>query len=118
MKHDTIKHSFESVQGVVFTSGSEARAHGKGGIWYQWKNGKHGRFPEDVKSVMIMMPVNWGEEGIMENGIQAEWTVSEPNANGAKWTLSGTAMKPTLSPSLHWVGVWHGFLNDGFLKSC
>lgn len=118
MKTETIKHSFESIQGKVFPTGSEARTHGKGGIWYHWKNGTPGQFPEDVKSVMIVMPVNWGEDGILETGIPAEWTVSAPNANGAQWSLSGTEKNPTLSPSLHWVGVWHGFLTDGFLKSC
>lgn len=68
--------------------------------------------------MMIMMPVNWGKDGVLENGIPAEWTVSGPNQNGAQWSLSGSKDKPTLSPSLHWVGVWHGFLTDGFLKSC
>ena len=118
MKTSTIKLSTESIQGKVFTSGPEARSHGKGGIWYQWKNGNHGRFPEDVKSVMIVMPVSWGETGIMERGINAEWIVSEPNCHGAQWALSGTPKSPTLSPSLNWVGVWHGWLKDGFLKSC
>lgn len=112
-----MQESKESVQGVVFQSGSEARQHGKGGIWYQWLTGDRGVFPQDVKSVMIVMPVNWGED-VKQRGICAEWTVAEKNDCGAQWTLSGTEDKPTLSPSLHWVGVWHGFLQDGYLRSC
>jgi len=44
--------------------------------------------------------------------------VGHKNPCGAQWSLSGTQEKPTLSPSLHWVGVWHGWLQDGFLRSC
>jgi len=113
-----MRESRESIQGVVFETGAEARDHGKGGIWYRWVSGSRGTFPQDVKNVMIVMPVNWDEEGVEERGIPAEWTVSEKNVNGAQWSLSGTEDKPTLSPSLHWVGAWHGFLQDGFLRSC
>ncbi len=113
-----MKESKESVQGKVFPTGAEARDHGKGGIWYRWITPKPGQFPQDVKCVMIVMPVNWGEDGTLERGVTAEWTVSEPNISGAQWALSGTQELPTLSPSLNWVGVWHGFLNDGFLRSC
>lgn len=110
--------SKESIQGVVFESGITARRHGKGGIWYQWKPGKSRQFPQDVASVMIVMPVNWGEPDVEERGISCEWTVDRPNHCGARWTLSGTHSNPTLSPSLHWVGMWHGFLKEGFLSSC
>lgn len=110
--------SKESIQCVVFNNSHDARQHGKGGIWYTYKENQKRRFPEDVYSVMIVMPVNWGEPGIKEQGICAEWNVYENNINGAKWNLTGTFDKPTLSPSLHWVGVWHGFLKDGYLSSC
>lgn len=115
---DFVQESKESIQGVVFPTGAEARNHGKGGIWYRWVSNDRRSFPQDVKSVMIVMPVNWGNAGVHERGISAEWTVSEKNVNGAQWSLSGTEDKPTLSPSLHWVGVWHGFLENGFLRSC
>lgn len=110
--------STESIQCRVFPSGSEAREFGKGGLWYRWITGSRGEFPQDVKSVMIVMPVNRIDEDVTERGIVAEWMVSEKNPCGAQWRLSGTEDKPTLSPSLHWVGVWHGFLQDGFLRSC
>lgn len=113
-----MQESKESVQGVVFNTSAEARAHGKGGIWYHWIEGSNRVFPRDVASVMIVMPVNWGEEGVKERGVCAEWAVSHQNSCGAQWSLSGTEDRPTLSPSLHWVGVWHGFLEDGYLRSC
>ena len=34
---------------------------------------------------------------------------------GASWTLSGTVAAPTLRPSLHIRGVWHGWMTDGEL---
>ena len=44
--------------------------------------------------------------------------IDRKNPCGARWSLSGTRDKPTLSPSLHWVGMWHGYLRDGNLQSC
>jgi len=34
------------------------------------------------------------------------------------WVWDGNEDKPTLSPSLHWVGHWHGYLKNGRLESC
>ena len=110
--------STESVDAVVFGCSGDARQHGKGGIWYSWKPDTQHQFPEDVASVFIVMPVNWGDTDLPQKGIVCEWTVDRRNQCGAKWTLSGTQEKPTLSPSLHWVGMWHGWCRDGRLISC
>ena len=106
-----------SIQGVVFSNSSDAREYGKGGIWYSWINERR-QFPEDVKSVFIVMPIDWEEPDIKQNGIVAEWTISEKNINGAQWKLFGDEKSPTMSPSLHWVGMWHGWLENGYLRSC
>jgi hypothetical protein len=114
-----MQESKQSIQGVVFGWSGDARQHGKGGIWYRWKAGTARRFPEDVSSVMIVMPVDHdGIQAEMQKGVPCEWTVGHKNQCGAQWSLSGTQEKPTLSPSLHWVGAWHGWLQDGFLRSC
>lgn len=34
------------------------------------------------------------------------------------WGWDGNEDKPTLTPSIHAVGHWHGFLTAGVLKSC
>lgn len=114
-------YSTESIQGVVFGTEAEARAHGKGGIWYAWKDGPERRFPEDVRSVWIVMPVNWGESDDPDRahkGIAMEWSIDHKNHCNAQWSLSGTFSQPTMSPSLNWVTMWHGHLVDGFLRSC
>lgn len=100
----------------VFDASREARAHGPGGIFYHWR-GDGRQFPEDVASVFIVMPVNISDSDRACYPV-LEWTVDRPNPNGAQWSLSGTAEAPTLSPSLHWVGFWHGWLREGRLESC
>lgn len=44
------------------------------------------------------------------------WAI-HPNRfdNGATWYWNGDRDKPTLTPSLHAVGIWHGWLRDGVL---
>lgn len=37
---------------------------------------------------------------------------------GRSWTWDGNLEKPTLTPSIHRVGHWHGYLRDGFFQSC
>ena len=104
----------ESYECTVFESGGEARAHGVGGIWFDWI-GDGRNFPADVAAVWIMMPVNAGDD---REVVPARWTVAMKNPCGAQWQLSGARDKPTLSPSLHWVDVWHGYLRNGHCRSC
>lgn len=37
---------------------------------------------------------------------------------GPSWQWNGSFDKPTLSPSVHHVGHWHGWLRDGVWVSC
>jgi hypothetical protein len=42
-----------------------------------------------------------------------------PDAAARGWELTGTSFADiTLSPSIHQVGHWHGWLRDGVLVSC
>ena len=100
-----------SVAGVVFGSVSAYYEHGRGAIRYDFDNDLQ-RFPTDVTAVWIMLPA-----GTAPEGTNTRWDVRKPNRNGAQWKLSGTWMRPTLSPSLHWVGMWHGWLRDGQIVS-
>ncbi|RYC10084.1 DUF6527 family protein [Ciceribacter ferrooxidans] len=38
--------------------------------------------------------------------------------DGPSWTWNGSTTAPTLTPSVHHVGHWHGWLTDGVWKSC
>ena len=41
-----------------------------------------------------------------------------PRLPGEDWHWNGNIDRPTLSPSIHHVGCWHGHLVDGVLKAC
>jgi hypothetical protein len=43
---------------------------------------------------------------------------AEAQGNARTWLLTGDRAKPTLYPSLHSVGRWHGWLREGQLVSC
>lgn len=38
--------------------------------------------------------------------------------NGHSWKWDGNQDKPTLEPSVHHVGRWHGFIRKGRMESC
>lgn len=46
---------------------------------------------------------------------QAGWESARLPITGGGWTWNGDIDKPTLSPSVHTVGVWHGWVRDGQL---
>ena len=62
---------------------------------------------EEAKTIYIDMPkcrvVSWP---IYPNRLE----------NGAIWYWNGDHDKPTLTPSLNVVGIWHGWLKDGILS--
>lgn len=39
-------------------------------------------------------------------------------ADGPSWQWNGSLDKPTLTPSVHQEGHWHGYLTDGIWSSC
>lgn len=47
--------------------------------------------------------------------VLTRWTIDHPNHCGAKWSWDGNEDAPTLYPSLHAVGTWHGWCRAGEL---
>jgi len=45
----------------------------------------------------------------------SQWTIGFDNHCGAKWEWDGNEDCPTITPSLHAVGVWHGWVKNGEL---
>lgn len=39
-------------------------------------------------------------------------------SDGPSWKWNGSLGKPTLKPSVHHRGHWHGYLTDGVWESC
>lgn len=45
----------------------------------------------------------------------SRWTIDHKNHCNAEWRWNGNEERPTLTPSLHAVGLWHGYVRDGHL---
>lgn len=45
----------------------------------------------------------------------SRWTINHRNHCDAQWWWDGDRERPTLSPSLHAVGIWHGWVRAGRL---
>ena len=78
-------------------------------------------FNEEKDTLYIVLPMNDGKFAVdvhvcaVLDPIRISRT---PNNNPRVWTWNGNEDKPSLTPSLHWPGHWHGYLTDGVLKSC
>lgn len=44
------------------------------------------------------------------------WSIDFKNAFDAQWSWDGNEEAPTLQPSLHAVGIWHGHVQAGELR--
>lgn len=47
--------------------------------------------------------------------VMSRWTIGHKNECDAQWSWDGNVYAPTLKPSLHAVGVWHGWVKQGML---
>lgn len=55
-------------------------------------------------------------DGVNERGSTTPWLLKEkPDPVIDDWQWDGNREAPTLTPSLHWVGVWHGWMRNGQL---
>lgn len=54
----------------------------------------------------------WSEH---QKWVLSEWTIDHKNHCDAQWSWDGNEKRPTLKPSLHAVGTWHGYVRGGML---
>lgn len=66
------------------------------------------RYPEQ-RELVVCLPTPGGK-------CATGWPVTHPNHNGYQWVWDGNVEKPTLSPSIHWIGVFHGWIAGGILS--
>lgn len=69
------------------------------------------RFSEDGKRSLILL-IPRDRHGTY---IESSWSIDHKNECGALWTWDGNESAPTLKPSLHAVGIWHGYVRAGML---
>lgn len=66
------------------------------------------------KRVLYLMLPHRTSKGQFVN-IPTHVTIDHKNDCGASWSWDGNENAPTLSPSIHTYGVWHGFVQKGEL---
>lgn len=89
---------------------------------------RHGHDPIAMKRVALTEIDNAGEFAWIDdiNGRGMMLAVPNPNPGarnnyllaylpGNRWAASGNQEQPTLTPSVHSVGHWHGWVRDGML---
>lgn len=65
-----------------------------------------------VRDFFYYCPCGCGVMGVLCVGVDEK---PEP---GPSWNWNGSLDRPSLTPSVHHVGHWHGYLTDGEWKSC
>lgn len=76
-------------------------------------NGQEGDWAFSVgdAELVIRIPV-----GGYARGVLCAWKLSPvPIPDEEDWQWDGNREAPTLTPSLNWVGVWHGYMRAGEL---
>jgi len=63
---------------------------------------------KEIAGMIYMCPCGCGKTGAL----------SFKPANSPSWSWDGNREQPTLTPSVHDVGHWHGFLTKGVWLSC
>lgn len=68
----------------------------------------------EVDGILINAPeVGGGSRGVVHVPCK-----QGPNTPGRHWGWDGNLDQPTFTPSIHWIGHWHGYLTAGRLVSC
>ena len=68
---------------------------------------RHGR-----RQLVVALPTSPADL----KGTAVAWSIDFKNHCDAQWSWDGNEDVPTLTPSLHWEGVWHGWVQGGYLK--
>jgi hypothetical protein len=60
--------------------------------------------------LVVAVPMNSNMRPLL-----TEWTIDHKNGCNAQWGWDGNEDAPTLTPSLHALGIWHGRISNGQL---
>jgi hypothetical protein len=67
----------------------------------------------DFKTMFLLLP---GEKGSAA-AIRITQSCADEN-NRPRWIWDGNIENPSLMPSIHAPGEWHGYLQNGMFQSC
>lgn len=62
------------------------------------------------RKLIVAIPINAALKWVL-----SDWTIDHQNMWGAQWHWDENEDAPTLHPSLHALGVWHGHVRAGYL---
>lgn len=79
--------------------------HARPGAFEYYVNGRE---PQKIAGMLYACPCGCGNVGALD---------FKP-APSPSWQWDGNLDEPTLSPSVHHVGHWHGWLRKGVWESC
>lgn len=65
----------------------------------------------ELKPVLVLMIPLASPAG----KVMSRWTIDHKNHCNASWSWDRNKSKPTLKPSLHAIGIWHGHVKAGML---
>jgi len=68
---------------------------------------------EKRRVIWIAIPCPFEENS--KGWVLTRWTIDHKNQCDAQWSWNGDELKPTMKPSLHAVGTWHGHVINGRL---
>ena len=85
-----------------------------GFVWYTRKRGDFFWYidGDGQRSLVLAIPI---KDKQLPKWSLSHWPIDHENASGASWSWDRNEDAPTLSPSLHIVGEWHGFVTNGQL---
>ncbi|OHV85966.1 DUF6527 family protein [Ensifer sp. LCM 4579] len=69
--------------------------------------------PGGVQILWYRCPCGCGAAGVLRVGNGFKPAIDKPS-----WSWNGSIEAPTLTPSVHHIGHWHGFLTEGEWRSC
>jgi hypothetical protein len=72
-------------------------------------------FAEDEATLYVWLPGMGGPDALQ---IRRGSALAGTAERGHVWGWNGSVERPTLTPSIHAPGQWHGYLTDGRLVSC
>ena len=72
--------------------------------------------PEQRRRLVVAIPVQRHGVDDGKAWTHSHWTIDHKNHCDAQWSWDGNEKKPTLHPSLHAGGIWHGWVTEGMLK--
>jgi hypothetical protein len=72
-----------------------------GAMWHSSQQPEGTCYAHDEPSILVLLPG------------RVLWQMNGPGTNGHRWTVTGEIPNVTASPSINYVGIYHGWVQNG-----